>query len=86
MTSVIENESATDAFMQRVTEDSEVRAKFSTLVTSQEISDFARTLGLDFTAEEYEASLDAMLETAYDGVPGAARMSGVSQCPTRWPT
>ena len=86
MVDIRNNTSSVDSFLAMVNSDAEVRSQFSSLQSSEDTCSFAASLGHTFTVQEYETKLNAMFDGIDSGVSSAARMSGLSSCPSSWPT
>lgn len=72
-------------FMTNLAGDAAMRQRFAALEDNGAVLSMARSMGFEFSEAEYETYLDSVL-VGLDDAPGTARMSGPSQCPSKWPT
>jgi hypothetical protein len=72
-------------FWKSIDSNPEQRKKFSALGTNSEIVVFAKSLGYNFSLDEYEKEVASSLNL--DQISGGLSAdSGPAQCPTTWPT
>ncbi len=74
-----------DAFFSRVETDAVLRSQLASAETNEQVVSLATSMGYEFSVADYEAKLDDALgiDDLGDGGPV---MSGISNCPTHWPT
>ncbi len=72
-------------FWEKIDSDSDLQKEFKSYDTNLEIIDFAQRIGFDFTIEDYEKELESSLDLGKIS-GGAAMDSGITQCPSHWPT